>query len=159
MKISLVFFSIFISSLIGEINKPLIEVRLNTSSTSTSIEWIPFTNNYEISISEFWNYMGDSERGEKAQQYIDYKKSKFKSPLKWVTLSFGIIGFGLVATDESGPDYWNFILEKHILTTMSIVSSMLSSYIFCIEKDINTYTPLSYIEVKQMIKEFNLNPK
>ena len=85
MKISLVFFSIFISSLIGEINKPLIEVRLNTSATSTSIEWIPFANNYEISISEFWNYMGDSERGEKAQQYIDYKKSKL-SYIKWLAL-------------------------------------------------------------------------
>ena len=135
--------------MIGEINKPLIEVRLNTSATSTSIEWIPFANNYEISISEFWNYMGDSERGEKAQQYIDYKKSKL-SYIKWIALPVSLTtilsGFG------GDLDYY-MRYKFEALTALTIFGLSVKAFLY--EKNIPSYVPLSYIQAKQIAKQYN----
>jgi len=146
MKNSLIFIVLFFSSIIGNENKPKLEIKLNTAHVSTKSEWTPFRNNYEISIAEFWQLVGDKGRSE---YWKRYQRTKLFIDNKWTTLSLGLIGWSLisVATTEE---------EEKIYTNTGLSFSVISIVTFMYDASLkNKYDPISYIEAKEIVEKYN----
>jgi len=146
-KINFIFLSILSSIILGIDNNPILEVKLNTSGKNSDIEWAPYLNNSEISIREFWEFIGDTDRA----VYVNkYNKSKIFRSSKWFTLTAGLIG-SIYGKDMSSRPEGQALPIRIGYTCLGI-----SAYSFWIDASLpKHYVPISFIEAREIAEEYN----